>query len=103
VVAADAKLDGKYLLRTSDPHLSTEDIALSYKQLLEVERGWRDRNRSSTCARCFPSIDLAGSKTASAPTSCSAGSPCSWPGSSKNPGRHHLAPHNALTKHNTPA
>lgn len=41
-IAADAKLDGKYLLRTSDPHLSTEDIALGYKQLLEVERGWRD-------------------------------------------------------------
>jgi Transposase DDE domain len=41
-VAADAKVDGKYLLRTSDPHLSTEDIALDYKQLLEVERGWRD-------------------------------------------------------------
>ena len=41
-VSADAKLDGKYLLRTSDPHLSTEDIALGYKQLLEVERGWRD-------------------------------------------------------------
>ena len=41
-MAADAKLDGKYLLRTSDPHLSTEDIALGYKQLLEVERGWRD-------------------------------------------------------------
>lgn len=41
-VAAEAKLDGKYLLRTSDPSLSTEDIALGYKQLLEVERGWRD-------------------------------------------------------------
>ena len=41
-LAADAKLDGKYLLRTSDPHLSTEDIALGYRQLLEVERGWRD-------------------------------------------------------------
>jgi DDE family transposase len=41
-IAADAKLDGRYLLRTSDPHLSTEDIALGYKQLLEVERGWRD-------------------------------------------------------------
>src|SRR3712207_6785988 len=34
-IAADAKLDGKYLLRTSDPHLGTEDIALGYKQLLE--------------------------------------------------------------------
>ena len=41
-VAADAKLDGKYLLRTNDPHLTSEDIALGYKQLLEVERGWRD-------------------------------------------------------------
>ena len=41
-VAADAKLDGKYLLRTNDPHLSSEDIARGYKQLLEVERGWRD-------------------------------------------------------------
>jgi hypothetical protein len=41
-ITADAKLDGKYLLRTSDPHLTTEDIALGYKQLLEVERGWRD-------------------------------------------------------------
>jgi len=41
-VAADAKLDGKFLLRTSDPTLSAEDVALGYKQLLEVERGWRD-------------------------------------------------------------
>ena len=41
-VAADTKLDGKYLLRTCDPHLTAEDIALGYKQLLEVERGWRD-------------------------------------------------------------
>jgi transposase len=42
-IAADEKLDGKYLLRTSDPALSPEeDIALGYKQLSEVERGWRD-------------------------------------------------------------
>jgi hypothetical protein len=39
---AEANLDGKYLLRTSDPTLTTEDIALGYKQLLEIERGWRD-------------------------------------------------------------
>jgi hypothetical protein len=39
---AEENLDGKYLLRTSDPALSAEDIALGYKQLLEVERGWRD-------------------------------------------------------------
>jgi hypothetical protein len=41
-IKAEEKLDGKYLLRCSDPHLSAEDIALGYKQLLEVERGWRD-------------------------------------------------------------
>jgi Transposase DDE domain len=41
-VAAEARLDGKYLLRTSDPTLTVEDIALGYKQLLEIERGWRD-------------------------------------------------------------
>jgi hypothetical protein len=41
-IAAETKLDGKYLLRCSDPSLSAEDIALGYKQLLEVERGWRD-------------------------------------------------------------
>src|SRR5205085_499372 len=40
-VAAEAKLDGKYLLRCSDPRLSAEDIALGYQQLIQVERGWR--------------------------------------------------------------
>src|SRR5262249_1281968 len=34
--------NGKYLLRPADPKLPAEDIALGYKQLLEVERGWRD-------------------------------------------------------------
>jgi hypothetical protein len=41
-IKAETSLDGKYLLRSSDPHLPAEDIALGYKQLLEVERGWRD-------------------------------------------------------------
>jgi hypothetical protein len=41
-IKAEANLDGKYLLRCSDPHLPAEDIALGYKQLLQVERGWRD-------------------------------------------------------------
>jgi hypothetical protein len=41
-VKAEAHLDGKWLLRCSDPQLSAEDIALGYKQLIEVERGWRD-------------------------------------------------------------
>lgn len=41
-IERETNLDGKYLLRSSNPHLSAEDIALGYKQLLEVERGWRD-------------------------------------------------------------
>lgn len=40
-VKQEEKLDGKYLLSTSDQHLSAEDIALGYKQLLEVERSFR--------------------------------------------------------------
>ena len=39
---AEENLDGKYLLRTSDPKMTAEDIALGYRQLLEVERGWKD-------------------------------------------------------------
>jgi len=35
-------LDGKWLLRTSDTTLSAEDLAAAYKQLLQLERGWRD-------------------------------------------------------------
>ncbi len=41
-VSRDQQLDGKYLLRSSDPTLSAEDLALGYRQLLQVERGWRD-------------------------------------------------------------
>lgn len=41
-VRTEANLDGKFLLRSADPTLTAEDIALGYKQLLEVERGWRD-------------------------------------------------------------
>ena len=41
-VHAEQHLDGKFLLRSSDPTLTAEDIALGYKQLLQVERGWRD-------------------------------------------------------------
>jgi Transposase DDE domain len=41
-VRRETHLDGKWLLRCSDPSLSPEDIAAGYKQLLEVERGWRD-------------------------------------------------------------
>ena len=38
----EAHLDGKWLLRTSDLTLTSEDLAAAYKQLLAVERGWRD-------------------------------------------------------------
>jgi transposase len=41
-IKAEEKLDGKYLLRSSDPSLSAQDIALGYKQLWQIERGWRD-------------------------------------------------------------
>ncbi|MEV0615107.1 IS1634 family transposase [Nonomuraea sp. NPDC050404] len=41
-VKAEERLDGKYLLATSDPDISTEDAALGYKNLLEAERGFRD-------------------------------------------------------------
>ena len=41
-VTAEQHLDGKFLLRTSDPTLTAEDVALGYKQLLEIERAWRD-------------------------------------------------------------
>jgi transposase len=42
VVAAEAKLDGKFLLETSDREISAEDVALGYKNLLEAERSFRD-------------------------------------------------------------
>jgi DDE family transposase len=41
-IAVEERLDGKYLLTTSDPSLSAEDVALGYKQLLEAERSFRD-------------------------------------------------------------
>jgi transposase len=41
-VKTEARLDGKYLIATSDPHISAEDTALGYKNLLEAERGFRD-------------------------------------------------------------
>jgi hypothetical protein len=41
-VAREAHLAGKFLLGSSDPSLTAEEIALGYNQLLQVERGWRD-------------------------------------------------------------
>jgi hypothetical protein len=38
----EARLDGKYLITTSDDTLTPADVALGYKNLLEAERGFRD-------------------------------------------------------------
>jgi len=43
-VKCEQHLDGKWLLRTSDTTLTPDDLAVAYKQLLQVERGWRDMN-----------------------------------------------------------
>ena len=40
-VAAESRLDGKYILRCSDDALSAADVALGYRQLLEVEAAFR--------------------------------------------------------------
>ena len=41
-IAQESGLDGKYLLRTSDTRLTLDDIVCGYKQLRDVESGWRD-------------------------------------------------------------
>jgi transposase len=40
-VREEEKLDGKFLISTTDPTLSAEDVALGYKQLSDVERAFR--------------------------------------------------------------
>ncbi len=43
-ITRETHLDGKWLLRTSDLTLmgAPDDLAAAYKQLIAVERGWRD-------------------------------------------------------------
>ena len=41
-ITAEQRLDGKYLLTTSDLTLTAEDVALGYRKLLEAERSFRD-------------------------------------------------------------
>jgi transposase len=41
-IAAEERLDGKYLLSSSDPDLTAEEIALGYKNLREAERSFPD-------------------------------------------------------------
>jgi transposase len=40
-IANEERLDGKYLIKTSDDTLSLSDIVLGYKQLHDIERGFR--------------------------------------------------------------
>lgn len=41
-IVSEERLDGKYLIETSDRTLSAADAALAYKNLLQAERGFRD-------------------------------------------------------------
>ena len=45
-VAAEARLDGKFLLSSSDDSLSAADMARLYKGLLEVEDSWREMKQT---------------------------------------------------------
>ena len=40
-VRSEEKVDGKFVVHTSDDGLSAEDVALGYKQLSRVEEAWR--------------------------------------------------------------
>jgi hypothetical protein len=50
----EARLDGKYLISTSDDTLTPEDIALGYKNLLEAERGFKDLKGTADAPRLSP-------------------------------------------------
>ncbi len=67
----DARFDGKWLIRTSDHRLTPTDLAKAYKQLYQVERGWRDLKGA---LQLRPSSATA--RTGSDPTYSSAGSRC---------------------------
>jgi transposase len=56
-VRAEQRLDGKFLLSTSDPDLSAEDVALGYKNLLEAERGFRDMKSTLDLRPVFHHIE----------------------------------------------
>lgn len=45
-VAVEARLDGKFLLSSSDDSLSASDMARLYKGLLEVEDSWREMKQT---------------------------------------------------------
>ena len=41
-IKSEERLDGKYLLSTSDDRMSVDDVVMGYKQLFEIERVFRD-------------------------------------------------------------
>ena len=56
-VKAEERFDGKYLLRTSDDTLTAEDVALGYKQLIEVEAAFRTLKHSLDLRPMYHRID----------------------------------------------
>ncbi|MGH2947219.1 MAG: IS1634 family transposase [Solirubrobacteraceae bacterium] len=56
-VAAEERLDGKYLLSSSDPDLTAEEIALGYKNLREAERSFRDLKTTLELRPVFHRLD----------------------------------------------
>jgi len=53
-IKREARLDGKWLLRTSDTTLTPDDLAAAYKQLLAVERGLARLQRRAGAAPGVP-------------------------------------------------
>ena len=67
-ISTEAKLDGKFLVSTSDPHRCVEDIALGYKQLHQVERVNRDLKHTvdmSTSGPCVTGVRIASARACS--------------------------------------
>lgn len=56
-VKAEERFDGKYLLRTSDDTLTAEDVALGYKQLIEVEAAFRTLKHALDLRPMYHRID----------------------------------------------
>jgi transposase len=56
-VADEERLDGKFLLETSDPDITPEDAALGYKNLLEAERSFRDLKGTLRIRPVFHRLD----------------------------------------------
>jgi hypothetical protein len=56
-VSDEERLDGKFLLETSDPDITAEDAALGYKNLLEAERSFRDLKGTLRIRPVFHRLD----------------------------------------------